>query len=117
MKTKTTQIMVAAMWVCSLSANAAVIVPTAWKQSNAFSTLRLASNLGNATGMSAGETILYNHDGSPSGEPTTANSSQWTTSSKTTGGGAAGIAAEITEGRVWIVIDLGATYDLTAIKV
>ena len=100
-----------------LSARGAVIVPTDWKQSNAFNSLRLASNLSNATGMDSGQTTLFNHDGSPSGEPNNANNSQWTTSAKTTGGGAAGIAAEISEDRVWVVFDLGASYDLSTIRI
>lgn len=106
---------VSAAFQCS--ASGAVIVPVEWKQSNAFNTLRLASNMGNATGMNTGEAILFNHDGAPSGEPNNANNSQWTTTAKTTGGGAAGITAEISEDRVWVIMDLGASYDLTTIRI
>jgi hypothetical protein len=90
-----------------------VIPPAAWKQSNAFNNLRLASNMGNNTGMYTGDTLLSNHDGLPSGEPNNANNSQWVTSSKASGG----ITAAVTAGKVWVVIDLGAVYDLTDIQI
>jgi hypothetical protein len=100
-----------------LTAQGAVIVPVAWKQSNAFNTSRLASNLSNSTGMNVGETLLFNTDGTPSGEASNVNNISWVTSAKTTGGGAAGINAEISENRVWVVVDLGASYDLTTITI
>jgi hypothetical protein len=86
-----------------------------WKQSNSFNNLRLASNLENATGMDAGETILYNLDGTPSGEPNNANNISWLTSAKVNA--PATLATEIAAGKVWIVADLGASYDLTSIRI
>jgi hypothetical protein len=86
-----------------------------WKESNAFNTLRLASNLENATGMDAGQTILYNLDGTPSGEPNNANNISWLTSSKVNS--PATLATDIAAGKVWIVADLGASYDLTSVKI
>ncbi len=102
---------------CSLTANAAVILPVAWKQSNSFNNLRLASNLSNATGMDAGQTLLSNHDGSPSGEPNTANDSQWMTSSKANPNTQAGRDAAMAAGKIWIIADLGASYDLTSVQI
>lgn len=86
-----------------------------WKQSNAFSTLRLASNLENATGMDAGQSILYNLDGTPSGEPNTANNISWASTFRVTA--PATLASEVAAGKVWIVADLGASYDLTSVKI
>ncbi len=100
---------------CSLTANAAVILPVAWKQSNAFNALRLSSNLSNANGMNPGETILFNLDGSPSGQPTTADNVEWLTSAKVTAGSS--IAAEVAAGKAWVIFDLGASYDLTSIQI
>ncbi len=117
MKTNFTLMTAAAGAACMLAANAATIIPTSWKQSNAFSNDRLASNLSSATGMSGDETILYNHDGSLLGEPTSANGSQWVTSSKANPNTQPGRDAAMTAGKVWIVADLGASYDLTTIRI
>lgn len=97
------------------AAQADVIVPASWKQSNSFNNLRLAANLSNATGMSPDGTFLYNLDGSlagdPNFEPATADNSAWMTSSK------GNRANAMSAGRVWIVADLGAAYNLTSIHI
>jgi autotransporter-associated beta strand protein len=93
-----------------LAAHAATIVPVAWKQSNSFSSQRMATNLSNALGMDGTQTILYNLDGSLSSEPTSANGVSWVTTSN--GNEATAAAA----GRVWIVADLGASYNLGTIN-
>jgi autotransporter-associated beta strand protein len=99
----------ALLWPAALCA--APITPVAWKQSNAGSAARTAANLGNATGMDGAQTLLYNHDGSLPGEPTTADNSQW-------GCVSTGFAqAVLDQRRVWIVVDLGAVYDLSTLKV
>lgn len=115
-----TQLPVAAigsLLIAAAHAEPVNITPIRWKQSNAFSAQRTAANLGNTTGMDSttDPIYLYNHDGSLAGEPTTANGSQWVTSSKATGTG--GQAAAATAGKVWIVADLGGTYDLSSIKI
>ena len=106
-----------AMVFTASNLHAATIVPVAWKASNSFNTLRTPNFLSNSTGMNGTETILYNHDASISGEPNTANSSQWVTSSKTNTGTLAGMDAAMTAGKIWIIADLGASYDLTTIKI
>jgi len=90
----------------AMSALAAPITPVAAKYSNAYSADRVPTNLFNATGMNVAETILYNLDGTIGGEPTSANGVSWVTSSF------ADVAAAATAGRIWIVIDLGASYAL-----
>jgi hypothetical protein len=97
------------------TASAAPLVPVIWKQSNSYNNLRLASNLSNATGMNAGETILYNQDGSTAGETTSADNKEWMTSSKSPT--VTTRAAAMTAGKVWIVADLGASYNLSSIRV
>lgn len=106
-----------AMVFTASNLQAATIVPVAWKASNSFSALRTPNFLSNSTGMNGAETILYNHDASISGEPNTANNSQWLTSSKTNTGTLAGMDAAMTAGKIWIIADLGASYDLTTIKI
>jgi hypothetical protein len=90
----------------AMSALAAPITPVAVKYSNAYSADRVPINLFNATGMNVAETILYNLDGTIGGEPTSANGVSWVTSSP------GNEAAAATAGRIWIVIDLGASYAL-----
>lgn len=116
MKTACTTI-IATFSICLVSVNAATIVPIAWEQSNSFNSFRLASNLSNATGMDAGQTLLTNHDGSPSGEPNNANDSQWMTSSKANPNTQAGRDAAMAAGKIWIIADLGASYDLTSVRI
>ena len=87
------------------------ITPVAGKQSNSFSLQRTVDNLLNAIGMNNEETILYNLDGSQPNEPTSANGVAWVTTSQLDEATAAA------EGRVWIIADLGALYDLTAIDI
>ena len=94
-----------------LTANADPITPVGAKQSSAFSVDRVAANLGNATGMDGAETLLYNHDGSISGEPTSANGSQWVTRSESL------TQTVFDDGKVWATVDLGAVYDLTTVKI
>jgi Bacterial Ig-like domain len=92
------------------TASADVIIPVSWKQSNSFNNLRLAGNLSNTVGMSPDGTILYNLDGAPAGELNTANNSQWMTSAK------GNLVNAMTAGRVWIVADLGAAYNISSIR-
>jgi autotransporter-associated beta strand protein len=99
----------ALLWPSAL--HAAPITPVAWKQSNASNTARTAANLGNGTGMDVAQTLLYNHDGSLPGEPTSANNSQWNCVSAGFG------QAVLDQRRVWIVVDLGAVYDLSTLRV
>jgi hypothetical protein len=94
------------------TAQADNVTPVNWKQSNSFSVNRLASNLSNTSGMDAAETILYNLDGSPAGEPSGADGREWMTSSKSVNR-----AAAMAAGRVWIVADLGASYNLSSIRI
>jgi autotransporter-associated beta strand protein len=98
----------ALLWPSAL--HAAPITPVAWKQSNASNAARTAANLGNGTGMDGAQTLLYNHDGSLPGEPTSADNSQWNCVSPLT-------QAVLDDRRVWIVVDLGAVYDLSTLKV
>lgn len=96
------------------------VVPTAWKQSNAFNNLRLASNLSNSMGMNEAQTILYNLNGSTPAngsipaEPTNANNVSWLTSFKTNAPETLNGAAA--NGKVWVVADLGGTYSLSSIR-
>jgi hypothetical protein len=90
------------------------IVPVAWKQSNALGDLRTASFLSNGTGMNPEQTILYNLNASLAGEPNTANSISWATTSKTTA--PATIAQEVAAGKVWIVADLGGITNLSSLQ-
>ncbi len=116
MKFNPSQLAALGSLLCLLPASAAVIVPVDTKQSNAFGSLRLASNMLNSTGINVSQTTLYNHDGSPSGEPNSANNSQWSTTAKVNTGAGRTIALEVAAGKVWVVLDLGATFDLTSIK-
>jgi methionine-rich copper-binding protein CopC len=115
MKPNPTTILAAVSASLLLAANGDVIVPVSARQSNAFSTLRLASNLLNNTGMDGTGTVLYNHDGLPTGEPNTANNSQWVTTSRVSSGRS--VAQEVDAGKVWVVFDLGASYNLTTLRV
>ena len=95
----------------AVSANAA-ITPVAWKQSNAYDATRTATNLSNATGMDGTETYLYNHDGSIGGEPTTINYSRVGHPERRS------LSTAVFDARkVWIVVDLGASYDLGTIQI
>jgi hypothetical protein len=100
-----------AVVLTAASANAAAITPVAWKQSSAMDATRLASNLANANGMDGTQTYLYNLDGSIAGEPTSANDVEWVTRSE--GASNDVCAAE----KVWIVVDLGAAYDLGMVHI
>jgi hypothetical protein len=98
---------------------AAPVIPVAWKQSNSFSNLRLASNLSNANGMDPTGAFLYNLNATPVfgtgiNEPSSANGVAWLTTSKPN---AAGLSAAAASGQVWIVADLGAVYRLDSIRV
>jgi autotransporter-associated beta strand protein len=99
----------ALLWPSALQAD--VITPVAWKQSNAASAARTAAKLGNATGMDGAQTLLYNHDGSLPGEPISADNSQWNCRSESFS------QTVLNQRRVWIVVDLGAVYDLTTLKI
>ncbi len=85
----------------AMSVPAEPITPVAAKYSNAYSADRVPTNLFNAAGMDANATYLYNLDGSPGGEPTSANGVSWVTTSWFN------VATAAAEGRIWIVIDLG----------
>jgi hypothetical protein len=114
MKPNTTTSIVALAVCFTLAARGDIIVPVQIKQSNAFNAVRVASNMLNSTGMDGAGTLLYNHDGSLSGEPTSADNSQWVTSSKVSG---QTITQAVAAGKVWVVFDLGQAYDLTSIKI
>jgi hypothetical protein len=88
-----------------------------WKQSNAFNTLRLASNLENPAGMDAAQTLLYNQNTTTpaAGETAGADNKYWMTTSRVAAGSS--LAAVMTAGKVWVVADLGASYDLTSVKI
>ncbi len=88
----------------SIPASAIPITPVATKYSNVYSANRVPDNLFNATGMDDTETFLYNLNGTISGEPTGPDGVLWMTSNTDTNA--------VTQGRVWIVIDLGASYAL-----
>jgi hypothetical protein len=90
----------------AMSVPAEPITPVAAKYSNAYSEDRVPTNLFNAAGMDANATYLYNLDGSPGGEPTSANGVSWVTTSWFN------VATAAAAGRIWIVIDLGASYAL-----
>ena len=97
----------------AMSALAAPITPVAAKYSNAYSADRVPINLFNATGMNVAETILYNLDGTIGGEPTSANGVSWVTSYTSAGGDTpSNVNDAAALGRIWIVIDLGASYAL-----
>lgn len=87
-----------------------------WKQSNAFNNLRLASNLENANGLDSGQTLLYNQNTTTAapGETAGADNKYWLTSSKVTSPDT--LATVMTGGKVWVVADLGAAYDLTSVR-
>lgn len=112
MKPTTTIILAAVSASLLLAANGDTIVPIGWKYSNAYNSDRVAAKLSNAAGMDPTETFLYNQ-GAPlsTGETTSANGKYWMTTSKGTEATAAAA------GRVWIVADLGGTYDLTTLKI
>jgi hypothetical protein len=99
----------ALLWPAGL--HAVPITPVAWKQSNASNAARTAANLGNATGMDGAQTLLYNHDGSLVGEPTSVDNSQWNCRSESFS------QTVLDQRRVWIIVDLGAVYDLSTLKV
>jgi hypothetical protein len=115
MKTKTSLSLTAtagiALIITATATHAATVAPVSWKQSNSFSAARTADNLSNASGMNGAETILYNLDGTVGGEPTSADNVSWMTSSN----GDESTASE--DGRVWLVVDLGASYDLGSINI
>lgn len=101
------------------AATAQTIASPNWKQSNAITNPRVASNLSLAAGMDATETNLYNQNnsatfGTAAGETNGADGKYWATSAKVTS--PATLATELTAGKIWIVADLGAAYDLTSIK-
>jgi hypothetical protein len=115
MKTKTSLSLTAtagiALIITATATHAATVAPVSWKQSNSINTARTADKLSNATGMNGAETILYNLDGTVGGEPTSADNVSWMTSSN----GDESTASE--DGRVWLVVDLGASYDLGTIAI
>lgn len=119
MTTHTTSTVIALSIACLAGVHGATIsvIPVDWKQSNAFSGQRLASNLSNTTGMNGDGTVLYNLDGTLSGEPTNANGVSWLTSSKANPNNLAGRQAAMADGKVWIIADLGDTYDITTIQI
>ena len=82
------------------------IAPVEVKNSNNHNSLRSASNLFSVNGMDGTETYHYNLDGSLPGEPTSMDNVSWRTY------GATDPATAASEGRIWIVIDLGASYPL-----
>ena len=101
-----------------MSLPAAPITPVAAKYSNAYSADRVPTNLFNATGMNVAETILYNLDGTIGGEPTSANGVSWVTSYTSAGGDTpSNVNDAAALGRIWIVIDLGASYTLEKIDI
>lgn len=95
----------------AMSVPAETITPVAVKYSNVYSADRVPINLFNTTGMNVAETILYNLNGSIGGEPTSANGVSWVTGSHGTETTAAAA------GRIWIVIDLGASYNLEKLDI
>lgn len=110
----------AAAMVCfslAITAGADIVVPVAWKQSNAFSDVRTATNLSNTLGMDDAGTILYNLDGSEPGEPNGANGVSFLTSSKADPNNLSGRNAALADGKIWIIADLGASYDLGIIRI
>jgi hypothetical protein len=100
----------------AIPANAA-ITPVAWKQSNANTAARAAGMLSNATGMNGTQTYLYNLDGSIPGEPTTADNAEWVTTSQVQPDTAWTLSSCMAAGKVWIVFDMGASYDFGTIKI
>lgn len=113
----TKHLVVAMNAILLLAANGGIIAPTSWKQSNAITAPRTAGNLSNAAGMDTTETILYNQNTTVSapGETAGADGKYWATSSKVTT--PATLGTEITAGKVWIVADLGASKNLTTVKI
>ena len=97
-----------------LAANAATVAPVSWKQSNALSAQRLAGNLSVSSGMDGTEMVLYNLDGKIGSEPTTANGVSWCTSGRPN---AKGLVSAAATGRVSIIADLGASYDLSSMRI
>jgi hypothetical protein len=96
-----------------------VITPVSWKYSNALNANRIPDNLSNAVGMDPTETFLYNLNTSPAfgagvNEPTTADGVSWATATTPTGTAA---ATAFGLQKVWIIADLGDTYDLSTIKI
>jgi hypothetical protein len=96
-----------------------VITPVSWKYSNALNANRIPDNLSNAVGMDPTETYLYNLNTSGSfgagvNEPTTADGVSWATSTTPTGSAA---ATAFGLQKVWIIADLGDTYNLSNIKI
>ncbi len=100
----------------AIPANVA-ITPVAWKQSNANAAARAAGYLSSATGMNGTQTYLYNQDGSISGESTTADYIEWVTTSQVQPGTAWTLSSCMAAGKVWVVADLGAVYDLGTIRI
>ncbi len=101
-----------------LSVPAAPITPVAAKYSNAYSADRVPTNLFNAAGMDANATYLYNLDGTIGGEPTSANGVSWVTSYTSAGGDTpSNVNDAATAGRIWIVIDLGASYNVEKLDI
>lgn len=102
----------------AMSALAAPITPVAAKYSNAYSADRVPTNLFNAAGMDANATYLYNLDGTIGGEPTSANGVSWVTSYTSAGGDTpSNVNDAATAGRIWIVIDLGASYNVEKLDI
>lgn len=100
---------------CLLCTHAAVIVPAAWKHSNAFTSARFASNLGNSAGMNVGQTVLYDQNITVQapGETAGADGKEWLAGGISVANTNAALAAN----KVWVIIDLGASYTLNSIQI
>lgn len=118
MKPHPTAVLAAVSAGLLLTAHGDIVVPTGWKQSNSFSNARLASFLSGATGMDETETVLYNQDGAGgTGETSGADNKYWMTSGKANPNNQTGRNTAMTDGRVWIVADLGAYHQLSTIRI